>query len=42
MSNKMGSLHIIQKQSEIILMKHFLWNGLAEQVQSTGQHVHLI
>ena len=40
-SNKMGPLHIIQECSESILMKHFLGNGLAEEIQLIGQHVHL-
>ena len=33
-------LHIIQREFESILMKHFLRNGLAEEVQSIGQHIH--
>ena len=41
-SNKMGTLHIIQVQSESILIKHFLRNGLAEEVQLICQYIHLI
>ena len=41
-SNKMGSLHIIQDQPESILMKYFLRNGLVEEAQVIGQHIHLI
>ena len=40
-SNKMRPLHIIQEQSKSILMKHFLRNGLVEEVQLIGQHIHL-
>ena len=40
-SNKMGLLHIIQEKSNSILMKHFLRNGLAKEVQLIGQHIHL-
>ena len=38
-SNKVVHLHIIQEVSKSIL-KRFLRNGLPEQVQLIGQHLH--